>query len=82
MIQNEEKYIMVKERQSEDVTIITFTKKERKCDICLCLKRARDIVIIKYPIIHRTMGRLIMDKKVCTDCRVEVKEILNNLKYN
>ena len=82
MLQNKEKYIIVKERQSEDVTIITFTKKERKCDTCLCLKKARDIVIVKYPIIHRTMGRLMMDKKVCTDCYVEVKEILNNLKYN
>ena len=82
MLQNKEKYIMVKERQSEDVTIITFTKKERKCDICLCIKKGRDIVIVKYPIIHRTMGRLMMDKKVCTDCYVEVKEILNNLKYN
>ena len=82
MIQNEEKYIMVKERQSEDVVRVTFTKKERKCDICLCIKKGRDIAIIKYPIIHRTMGRLIMDKKVCTDCHVEVKEVLNNLKYN
>ena len=82
MLQNKEKYIMVKERQSEDVTIITFTKKQRKCDACLCLKKARDIVIVKYPIINRTMGRLIMDKKVCTDCYSEVKAILNNLKYN
>ena len=63
MLQNKEKYIMVKERQSEDVTIITFTKKQRKCDACLCLKSGRDIVIVKYPIMHRTMGRLIMDKK-------------------
>ena len=82
MIQNEEKYIIVKERQSEDVTIITCTKKERECDACLCIKKARDITIIKYPILHKDMGRLIMDKKVCTDCRVEVKEILSNLKYN
>ena len=80
MIQNEEKYIMVKERQSEDVTIITFTKKERKCDTCLCLKKAKDISIVKYPIIHRTMGRLIMNKKVCTDCYSDVKEILDSLK--
>ena len=80
MIQNEEKYIIVKERQSEDVTIITFTKKERKCDTCLCFKKAKDIVIVKYPIIHRTMGRLIMDKKVCTDCYSDVKEILDSLK--
>ena len=82
MLHNKEKYIKVKERQSEDVTTITFTKKERKCDICLCIKSGRDIVIVKYPIIHRTMGRLIMDKKVCTDCHSEVKEVLNNLKYN
>ena len=80
MIHNEEKYIMVKERQSEDVTIITFTKKERKCDTCLCLKKAKDISIVKYPIIHRTMGRLIMNKKVCTDCYSDVKEILDSLK--
>ena len=82
MIQNEKRYIMVKERQSEDVVIITFTKKERKCDTCLCIKKAKDITIIKYPILHKDMGRLIMDKKVCTDCHDEVKEILDNLKYN
>ena len=82
MLQDKEKYIIVKERQSEDVTIITFTRKERKCDICLCIKKGRDIVIVKYPIIHRTMGRLIMDKKVCTDCYSDVKEILSSLKYN
>ena len=77
-----EKYIMVKERHSEDVTVVTFTKKERKCDTCLCIKDGRDITVVKYPIIHRDMGRLIMDKKVCTDCHDEVKEILDNLKYN
>ena len=82
MLQNKEKYIIVKERQSEDVTIITFTRKERKCDICLCIKKGKDIAIVKYPIMHRTMGRLIMDKKVCTDCYSDVKEILNSLKYN
>ena len=82
MIQNEKRYIMVKERQSEDVVVITFTKKERKCDACLCIKKAKDITIIKYPILHKDMGRLIMDKKVCTDCYSSVKEILNNLKYN
>jgi len=82
MLQNKEKYIIVKERQSEDVTIITFTRKERKCDICLCIKKGKDIAIVKYPIIHRTMGRLIMDKKVCTDCYSDVKEIISSLKYN
>ena len=82
MIKNKEKYIMVKERQSEDVVVISFTKKERKCDTCLKLKKAKDITIIKYPILHDTMGRLIMDKKVCTDCYGEVREVLNSLKYN
>ena len=51
MIKNEEQYVMVKERQSEDVVTLTFTKKERKCDTCLCIKKARDITIVKYPII-------------------------------
>ena len=82
MIHNKKEYNIVKERQSEDVTIITYTKKERQCDACLCYKKARDITVVKYPIIHRDMGRLIMDKKVCTDCHDEVKEILDNLKYN
>ena len=82
MIQNKEQYIMVKERQSEDVVRITFTKKERKCDTCLCIKKARDITLVKYPIIDKCMGRLIMTKKVCTDCYSDVMDILNNLKYD
>ena len=82
MIQNKEQYVIVKERQSEDVVRITFTKKERKCDTCSCMKKARDIAIVKYPIIDKCMGRLIMTKKVCTDCYSDVMDILNNLKYN
>ena len=82
MIQNKEQYVMVKERQSEDVIRITFTKKERRCDTCSCIKKARDIEIVKYPIIDKCMGRLIMTKKVCTDCYSDVMDILNNLKYN
>ena len=82
MIKNEEQYVIVKERQSEDVVRITFTKKERKCDTCSCMKQARDIAIVKYPIIDKCMGRLIMTKKVCTDCYSDVMDILNNLKYN
>ena len=82
MIKNKEQYVMVKESQSSDVITLTFTKKERKCDTCLCLKKAKDISIVKYPIIHRTMGRLIMNKKVCTDCYSDVKEIIDSLKYN
>ena len=82
MIKNEELYNKVKERQSEDVVKITFTKKIRKCGICGSMVKAEDITFVKYPIIHETMGRLIMDKKVCTKCHGEVKEVLNNLKYN
>ena len=82
MLQNDERYIMVKERQSEDVVTLTFTKKERKCDTCLCNKKARDITIVKYPIIDKYLGRVIMTKKVCTDCYSDVMDILNNLKYN
>ena len=82
MIQNEEQYVMVKERQSEDVITLTFTKKERKCDTCSCIKKARDITMVKYPIIDKCLGRVIMTKKVCTDCYSSVMDILNNLKYN
>ena len=82
MIKNEEQYIMVKERQSQDVITLTFTKKERKCDTCLCMKKARDITVVKYPIINKYLGRVIMTKQVCTDCYSSVKEIIDNLKYN
>ena len=77
-----EKYIIVKERHSEDVMVVTFTKKERKCDTCLCIKDGRDITMVKYPIIDKCLGRVMITKKVCTDCYSEVKEILDSLKYN
>ena len=76
------KYDTVKERLSDDVYTITYTAKERKCDICSNTRKAKDISIVKYPIIHKDMGRLIMTKKVCTECYDGVKEILDNLKYN
>ena len=82
MIKDKEKYTMVKERQGEDVVVITFTKKERQCDGCLCMKKAKDIRIVKYPIIHRDMGRLIMDKRICIDCYDDYREIMDCLKYN
>ena len=82
MIKNKEQYVIVKERQSQDVITLTFTKKERKCDTCLCMKKARDITVVKYPIINKYLGRVIMSKQVCTDCYSSVKEIIDNLKYN
>ena len=82
MIKNKEQYVIVKERQSEDVVIVSFTKKKRKCDTCNCMKKARDITIVKYPIIDKYLGRVIQTKKVCTDCYSCVMDILNNLKYN
>ena len=82
MIKNKEQYVMVKESQSSDVITLTFTKKERKCDTCSCMKKARDITVVKYPIINKYLGRVIMSKQVCTDCYSSVKEIIDNLKYN
>jgi hypothetical protein len=76
------KYNTVKERISEDVYTITYTAKERKCDICVSVKKSTDITIVKYPIIDKCMGRLIMTKRVCNECYGDVMEILNNLKYN
>ena len=81
MIKNKEQYVIVKERQSSDVITLTFTKKERKCDTCSCMKQARDITMVKYPIIDKCLGRVIMTKNVCNECHADVMEILNNLKY-
>ena len=82
MIQNEEQYDMVKERQSEDVVTITFTKKERKCDICSANKKREDVTVVKYPRIDKYFGRVIVNKRVCNTCHSDVMDILNNLKYN
>jgi len=81
MIKNEEQYIMVKEMHSSDVITLTFTKKERKCDTCLCMKKARDITVVKYPRVDKYFGRVIETRQVCIDCYSDVKEILDNLKY-
>ena len=82
MIQNEKEYNIVKERQNEDVVIITLTKKERKCDICSAIKKEEEIRIVKYPRLDKYFGRVIAEKKVCNGCYDDVKLILDNLKYN
>ena len=76
------KYSVKKERIDEDTYKVTYTARIRKCSICSNIRKAKDISIVKYPIIHKDMGRLIMTKKVCTECYDGVKEILDNLKYN
>jgi len=81
MIQNKNEYDIVKERQSKDIFCVTYKKKKVSCDICKGTHKRQDVQLIKYPIIHETMGRLIMSKKVCKDCIDEVMDILNNLKY-
>ena len=75
-------YDKIEQRISEDSYSVLFIAKERKCDICSKVQKRKNIDVIKYPIIHETMGRLIMTKKVCNDCIDEVKEVLDNLKYN
>jgi len=82
MVHNEKEYDIVKERQSEDVITITYTKKVRRCGTCLCEKRADKVSLIKYPILHKDMGRLIKDILVCDDCYDDVRDVLDNLKYN
>ena len=76
------KYDRIKERRSEDSFAVIYIAKERKCDICSNLRKRQDIEIVKYPIIDKYMGRVIMTKKVCNDCIDDVREILDNLKYN
>ena len=75
-------YIKKTERISDDVYTETYTKRKRQCDICSSLKESQDITIVKYPVIDKYLGRVIMTKKVCMDCHSDVMEVLNNLKYN
>ena len=81
MIQNKHEYDIVKERQSKDVIIVTYKKKETNCNICRKNHKRKDIQLIKYQIIQETMGRLIMTRQVCKDCIDEVMDVLDNLKY-
>ncbi len=82
MVQNEKEYNIVKERYSDDVVIVTYRKKQRKCGICSCIKKDKEIRIVSYPILHKDMGRLIMRKNVCDDCYDDVRQVIDNLKYN
>ena len=75
-------YTKVRKQISSDVFTDTYTRKERQCDMCSSMKNSKHIGIIKYPIIDKYLGRVIMTKKVCDDCKDDVMDILNNLKYN
>ena len=80
-IQSENSYDIVKERTDANTIVITCKKKEIACDTCSSVKKRVDIQIVKYPIMDRYLGRVIMTKNICKDCYVDVKEILDNLKY-
>jgi hypothetical protein len=79
-IQNENTFDIVKERKDSNTIVITCKKKERTCDICSSVKKRLDVQIVKYPIVDKYLGRVIMTKSVCEDCLDDVMEILNNLK--
>jgi ATP-dependent protease Clp ATPase subunit len=80
-IQNENSFDIVKERTDANTIVITCKKKERTCDICSSVKKRLDVQLVKYPIIDKYLGRVVMTKSVCHDCHDDVMEILNNLKY-
>ena len=80
-IQNENSYDIVKERESENTIVITCKKKERTCDICSSVKKRLDVQMVKYPIVDKYLGRVIMTRFVCNECYADVIEILNSLKY-
>ena len=80
-IQNENSFDIVKERTDANTIVVTYKKKERNCDICLSVKKRQDVQVVKYPIIDKYLGRVIMTKNVCNECHADVMEILNNLKY-
>ena len=79
-IQDENSYDIVKERKSENTIIITCKKKEISCDICSSVNKRKDVQLVKYPIVDKYLGRVIMTKNVCTDCYEDVMEVINNLK--
>ena len=81
-IQNENSFDIVKERTDENTIVITCKKKERTCDTCSSVKARQSIQMVKYPIVDKYLGRVVMTKKVCNECNYDVMEILNNLKYN
>ncbi len=81
-IQNENSYDIVKERVDANTIVITYSKKEMTCDICVSVHKRKDVQLVKYPIIDKYLGRVIMTKNICNDCYADVMEILNNLKYN
>ena len=81
-LQNDNSYYSVKEKVDSETIVITYKKKERSCDICKSVKKREDVTKVKYPIIDKYLGRVIMTKKVCDDCKDDVMDILNNLKYN
>ena len=80
-IQNENSYDIVKERKSNNTIVITCKKKERQCDVCSSVKVRQSIQMIKYPIIDKCLGRVVMTRFVCDDCYDDVMMILDNLKY-
>ena len=80
-IQNENSFDIVKERTDENTIVITCKKKERTCDTCSSVKVRQSIQMIKYPIIDKCLGRVVMTRYVCDDCYDDVMMILDNLKY-
>ena len=80
-IQNENSFDIVKERTDANTIVVTYKKKERNCDICLSVKKRQDVQVVKYPIIDKYLGRVVMTRYVCDDCYDDVMMILDNLKY-
>ena len=79
-IQNESSFDIVKERTDANTIVITCKKKERTCDICSSVKKRLEVHLVKYPIVDKYLGRVVMAKDVCDDCYDDVMEILDNLK--
>ena len=80
-LQNDNSYYSVKERLDSETVVITYKKKERSCDICKSVKKREDVTKVKYPIIDKYLGRVMMTRKVCNDCIDDVMYLLKNLKY-
>ena len=75
-------YKLVKERQDNNAITITYQKKLVRCFACLKQVVYKKITQVRYPVIVKGMGRVILAKDCCDSCYDDVMTIKDNLKYN
>ena len=75
-------YVKVKEDNQDNTITIVYKKKVVRCFACLKQVSYKAISKVRYPLLVKGMGRVIMTKDCCDDCIDDVMTIKNNLKYS